>query len=166
MSNLTTEVDIGPVIMREALSTYPTGVCVVTSSCDGVLSGMTIGTFTSVSLDPPLVGFLPIRASTSWEKIHAAKSFGVNVLAADQVDISNRFAAPGDDNFVGADYSLTENGTPMINGCVAFFECDLYSVSDAGDHLFAMGLVKRADTGGEKNPLIFLSRSNGQFASK
>src|SRR5438093_9876778 len=95
---------------------------------------MAVGSFTSVSLDPPLVAFFPDRKSSSWPRIEQAGRFCVNVLASDQQELCNRFAAKGADKFEGLSYRLSANGSPVLEDVVAWIDCNLYAVSDDGDH--------------------------------
>ncbi|HEY4006745.1 MAG TPA: flavin reductase [Pseudonocardia sp.] len=150
---------------REVLGNYPTGVTVVTAIAgDGRPAGMAVGSFTSVSLDPPLIAFLPDRSSTSFPKIRAAKSFCVNVLAADQEDICRAFAARGGDKFAGVNWTRTESGAPRINGVAAWIDCEFESVSEAGDHYLVLGRVRELHSGGDRLPLVFFQGGYGRFA--
>lgn len=95
--------DVDQTEFRRILGHYPTGVCVVTALVDGGPIGLTIGSFTSVSLDPPLVGFLPARSSKTWPRIKAAGQFCANVLADNQSALPGRFASPTADRFADTD---------------------------------------------------------------
>ena len=113
-------VEIDPAIFRQVLGAYPTGVAVITAiDEEGAPAGMVVGTFTSVSLDPPLVGFLPDKKSSSWPVIEKAGRFCVNVLASDQQDVSRQVAAKGPDKFKGLDITVSENNLPVIAGSIA-----------------------------------------------
>src|SRR4051794_21215683 len=102
---------------REVLGQYPTGVCVVTAiDDDGAGSGFVVGSFTSVSLDPPLVAFFPDKRSTSWPKIHRGGKFCVNILSASQEDLCRQFAAKGGDKFSGVEWRRSGSGSPIIGG--------------------------------------------------
>lgn len=150
---------------RRVLGQYPTGVCVVTAlGKDGKASGMAVGSFTSVSLDPPLVAFLPDCSSTSWPKIEKAGKFCVNVLGASQLDICKRFASKADDKFEGLDYRLSKNGSPIIHNVIAWIDCDLHSVQLAGDHYVVMGTVSELQVEREGRPLIFFQGNYGEFS--
>jgi len=150
---------------RQVLASYPTGVTVVTAiGEDGNPAGMAVGTFTSVSLDPPLVAFLPDRSSTSFPKIRTASSFCVNVLAADQEDICRAFATRGGDKFAGVAWSPAGSGAPRLDGVAAWIDCDFESIADAGDHYFVLGRVRELDSHGERLPLVFFQGGYGKFA--
>lgn len=154
-----------PKWFREVLGKYPTGVCVVTAvQPDGSPAGMVVGTFTSVSLNPPLVGFLPDKSSTSWPKIHTAGKFCINVLGADQTDLCGRMASKAEDKFEGVAYSLTDNGSPLLQDVVAWIDCDLHSVTEAGDHYIVLGDVRQLHAEPEREPLIFCQGGYGQFS--
>jgi len=104
---------------RRVLGHYPTGVTVVTGVENGSPVGLAIGSFGSVSLDPPLVMFCPGKSSSSWPAIQRSGSFCVNVLADDQAAISSRFAGRDPDKFAGVEWSTRVTGSPVIDGCLA-----------------------------------------------
>lgn len=150
---------------RQVLGHYPTGVCIITASgADEVPVGLTVGSFTSVSLTPPLVGFFPDRSSTSWPKVEAAGRFCVNVLSARQNDVCRQFALKGGNKFDGITFRTSPNGSPIIKGCVAWIDCDLYSVHEAGDHYVVLGEVKELALESAELPLLFCQGSYGAFA--
>ncbi len=141
---------------RQVLGQVPTSVVVVTGfDADGVPQGITIGSFVSVSLDPPLVGFLPGTSSRTWAAIATAKKFTVNVLAANQGDLCWRFAKEADDRFAGVDWSPSGNGCPRLAGSIAVIDCDLESNDIYGDHHFAVGRVTDLDAAGTENAMAF-----------
>ncbi|WP_028925193.1 flavin reductase [Pseudonocardia acaciae] len=150
---------------RRVLGNYPTGVTVVTAiGDDGNPAGMAVGSFTSVSLDPPLVAFLPTKSSTSFPKIRTASSFCVNVLAADQEPLSRGFAARGGDKFAGVSWSRTPSGAPRLDGAAAWIDCEFESVQEAGDHYLVIGRVRHLDSDGERLPLVFFQGGYGRFS--
>lgn len=131
---------------RDVLGHFPTGVTVVTGvDAQGAPHGITIGSFVSVSLDPPLVGFLPGKNSRSWPLIAESGAFCVNILAAGQDDLCWRFAKePGegeDSKFSGVSWSTSTLGSPVLPGVIGWIDCTVESVSEAGDHWFVMGRV-------------------------
>ncbi|MFT4011276.1 MAG: flavin reductase [Nocardioidaceae bacterium] len=150
---------------RSVLGTFPTGVVVVTAVDDaGAPVGMTVGSFTSVSLSPPLVAFLPAKASTTFPAIRAAGSFCVNVLAADQVDLCRSFAVKGADKFQGVSWSPTGSGAPAIENSLAWIDCDIESIAEAGDHYMVTGRVRALDVAREgEPPMVFYRGGYGQF---
>ncbi len=135
----------------------PTSVVVVTGlDAKGVPHGITIGSFVSVSLDPPLVGFLPGVSSRSWSAIAESGRFCVNVLASDQEEICWRFAKESDDKFAGVAWSPAPGGGPLIDGCVAWIDCAVESETAAGDHWFVVGRVEAMDTApGATDAMVF-----------
>ena len=150
---------------RETLGHYPTGVAVVTGiAADGAPVGMVVGSFTSVSLDPPLVAFLPTKASGSWARLSAAERFCVNVLAADQEDLCRRFASRAPDKFDGVPWSPAPGGSPVLDGAVAWIECDHHQVVDGGDHWIVLGAVTDLAVARPALPLLFFQGGYGRFS--
>lgn len=157
---------IDPQWFRTVLGQYPTGVCAITAmDRDGRVSGMAVGSFTSVSLNPPLVAFLPDRSSTSWPKIESTGKFCVNVLSDQQLGVCKRFASKAEDKFAGLAYQLSDNGSPILEGVVAWIDCDLHSVQDAGDHYIVIGAVRELQIESEGSALLFYRGGYGGFAS-
>ena len=149
---------VNPAAFRHVLGHVPTSVAVVTAMVDGVPTGMTVGSFTSVSLDPPLVAFFAGYNSGSVAGIRQAGSFCVNVLTEDQQQICQTFAARGVDRFADIAWRVAGNGTPRLDGAMAWVECDLESVVDAGDHVIVMGRVTRLEAGrAEQRPMVFFN---------
>ncbi len=140
---------------RQVLGHFPTGVTVVTATLDGAPVGLAVGSFSSVSLDPPLVGFFPDRSSSSWPKIQAAGSFCVNILAEDQEDVCRRFAMKGDDKFSGLGWKAAASGAPVLDGVLAWIDCDIDQVVDAGDHFLVLGAVRELEVVHDAAPLVF-----------
>lgn len=156
---------IDPATFRQVLGSYPTGVCAITATgADGTPAALVVGSFTSVSLDPPLVGFLPDKGSSSWPLIEAAGQFCVNVLASDQMAVCRQLAAKGADKFAGLDVALSEHGHPVIANSIARIDCDLHSVIDAGDHWFVLGRVLGLETTRDDDPMLFYRGRYGGFA--
>jgi 3-hydroxy-9,10-secoandrosta-1,3,5(10)-triene-9,17-dione monooxygenase reductase component len=159
------ETSIDPGLFRQVLGSYPTGVCAITATgTDGNPVGMVIGSFTSVSLDPPLVGFLPDKSSSSWPQIEAAGHFCVNVLARDQQEVCRQLASKGSDKFAGLDYAPSDHGHPVFGGSIARIDCDLHAVIDAGDHWFVLGRVLGLETTRDDDPMLFYRGKYGGFA--
>ncbi|MEU1598942.1 flavin reductase [Streptomyces sp. NPDC005708] len=158
----TTAVD--PRWFRQVLGTYPTGVCVISAiHPDGAPVGMAVGSFTSVSLDPPLVAFLPDHSSTSWPKIRAAGRFCVNILGADQEHVCRAFASKAPNKFAGLGWRPGPSGLPVLDGVVAWIECDLDAVHTAGDHDIVIGRVTQMSLGNPTMPLVFFEGGYGRF---
>lgn len=150
---------------RDVMGTFPTGVTVVTADASDVgPSGMTIGSFTSVSLDPPLVAFLPAATAAAWPAIEAAGSFCVNVLAVDQVELCNRFATKGVDKFSGTDWiPAPVTGSPILAGAMSWIDCRIDAVHPAGDHVIVVGAVQALDHARDAEPLLFHGGSYGRI---
>lgn len=158
--------DIDARLYRDVLGNYPTGVVVITAiDIDGNPAGMAVGSFTSVSLDPPLVAFLPDKSSTSFPKIRTASSFCVNVLAADQEDLCRGFAMRGGDKFAGIDWKPTSSGAPRLEGVAAWIDCDFVSIAEAGDHYIVLGRVLELEAPGAGLPLVFFRGTYGHFSA-
>ena len=149
---------------RQVLGHFPTGVTVVTAApADGPV-GLAVGSFASVSLDPPLVAFFPDRGSSSWPKIEAAGAFCVNILAEDQEDVCRRFASKGDDKFAGLGWKPAASGAPVLDGVLAWIDCDIDEVLDAGDHFCVLGRVRDLEVAHDGAPLLFFRGGYGRFA--
>jgi flavin reductase (DIM6/NTAB) family NADH-FMN oxidoreductase RutF/DNA-binding IclR family transcriptional regulator len=150
---------------REVLGHLPTGVVVITAmKPDGQPAGMAVGSFTSVSLDPPLVAFLPARTSSSFPSIREASSFCVNVLSAKQEVVCRQFAVSGGDKFSGLDWTPSPSGAPLLDGVVAWIDCEFERVDEAGDHYIVLGRVTNLGTGVPTLPLLFFQGGYGGFA--
>jgi len=149
---------------RQVLGHFPTGVTVVTAVDDDGPVGMAIGSFTSVSLEPPQVLFCAGVASSSWARIRAAGRFCVNVLAEDQEDVCRVFASRADDKFAEVGWKHSGNGTPRIEGILAYIDCDIADVVTSGDHDIAIGAVTALDVVHEAGPLLFFRGGYGRFA--
>ena len=136
----TSEPAIEPRHFRETLGHYPTGVAVVTAVTEenGPV-GMVVGSFTSVSLDPPLVAFMPQKTSGTFELLRTATSFCVNVLSADQERLCRRFATSGADKFDGVTWEPAPSGAPVLSDVVAWIDCSYESIVEAGDHYIVVG---------------------------
>ncbi len=158
------ETSIDQATFREVLGSYPTGVCVITAlDAENKPTGMVVGTFTSVSLDPPLVGFLPDKKSTSWPLIEKAGRFCVNVLASNQQAICRQVSAKGPEKFVGVEYTLSEHGLPVLAESIARIECTIHSVTEAGDHYFVLGNVLSLEATRDDDPMLFYRGRFGGF---
>lgn len=142
---------------RHVLSHVPTSVVVVTGlTADGDRAGMAIGSFTSISLDPQLVGFYPTHASTSWPVIRDAGRFCVNVLAQGQTAMAGRFARSGGDKFEGlATSPAPHSGAPILDGIVAWIDCELDREIELGDHFLVVGRVIDLDVQNTDHPMVF-----------
>ena len=145
---------------RHVLSHVPTGVAVITGAGDDGPAGLAVGTFTSISLEPPLVGFFCDRGSTSWPPIRATGSFCANVLAADQGDVSARFARKGGRKFDGLDWTAAPfSGSPVLDGVLAWLDCRIEREVELGDHALVVGAPLELVVSGAGGPLVFFRGS-------
>ncbi|MBE0455657.1 MAG: flavin reductase [Roseovarius sp.] len=140
---------------RDVLGHYPTGVCAISAFVAGSPLAMVVGTFTSVSLEPPLIGFLPARSSETWQQLRHADVFCVNVLASDQAALCKRMATRGPDRFADVDWIKGSESELRIGGALAWILCHLASVTEAGDHDFVLGHVCATALVRDTAPLIF-----------
>lgn len=141
--------------LRNVLGNFCTGVTVVASVDDGEPVGMACQSFASLSLSPPLVLFCPSRASRSWARIARSGHFCVNVLAADQQDVSAVFGRPGESKFSGLDWSHSPNGAPVLDGVLTWVDCLVETVHSAGDHHVVVGRVTELGPARQARPLLF-----------
>ena len=140
---------------RDVLGQYASGVTVVTTLMGDVPVGMTCQSFTSVSLDPPLVAFLPMKTSRAFAAIRMTRRFCVNFLAAEQAEVSNVFASRDEDKFAGVDWEPAESGMPRLKGIVGWVDCVVQDVHEAGDHYLVIGRVEDLGHGDGDRPLLF-----------
>jgi flavin reductase (DIM6/NTAB) family NADH-FMN oxidoreductase RutF len=133
---------IDPADLRRALGTFATGVTVVTTTdADGRPRGFTANSFTSVSLDPPLILVCLAKMAASCPVFRAAQSFAVNILSEDQKAISAAFSSPAAERFAGVDWSGRATGCPVFSGVAAWLDCRMHEVVDAGDHCILIGRI-------------------------
>ena len=152
-----------PKTFRQCLGKFATGVTVVTcADQDGNPCGITANSFSSVSLDPPLVLWNIAKVSNSLSAYMNAKHFVINVLSTDQADLSSHFAKSDHTLFRDIEYSLSADGAPLLPGTLASFECRTHEIHDCGDHYIIIGEVLRF-TSSEKDPLLFYGGSYRQL---
>ena len=149
---------------RRVLGHYPTGVCAITAMSGGHPVGMIVGSFTSVSLDPPLVAFMPDQKSTTWPAIAAAGKFCVNVLSDRQLGVCRALSTKATDKFQTVSYRMSDSDLPILNDIVAWIDCALHAVHEAGDHVIAVGEVRALDVERSQPPLLFCKGAYGSFA--
>ncbi|GAA3231151.1 hypothetical protein GCM10017691_24810 [Pseudonocardia petroleophila] len=121
---------------------------------DGPL-GFTCQSFSSLSLEPPLVSFAPSRTSTTWPRIREVGAFCVNVLAADHQELSSGFARSGVDKFAGVSWRPAPSGAPVLDGVSAWIDCALRDEFDGGDHTIVVGQVQDLGADAARLPLLF-----------
>ncbi|MFP5512637.1 MAG: flavin reductase family protein [Alphaproteobacteria bacterium] len=160
---MTTEQPIDPLAFRSALGCFATGIAVITTIApDGLPLGVTVNSFSSVSLDPPLVQFCLGRAAMSFDAFNVAPHFAVNILAADQEELSNRFSRRDlQERWAGLETTTGRGGVRLLTGCLATLECDREHLLDGGDHVIVLGRVRRLTSREDGDPLLYF---RGRYA--
>ena len=147
--------------LREALGNFVTGVTVITTRHDDELHGLTANSFSSISLDPPLVLFSLSRTADCFAAFESVDFFAVNVLRSDQEALSTRFATKDADKWSNVAWRPGEGGCPLLDGAIATFECRVWARHEGGDHIIYVGEVVTFDQGREGEPLAFF---RGRYA--
>jgi len=141
---------IEPRLLRDAFGAFLTGVTVVTTFNDEMAPiGFTANSFTSVSLDPPLLLVCLAKTSRNFQTLMTCKGFAVNILAEDQKDVSNTFARPVEDRFAAVDWQTGPFGSPVFADVAAWFDCSAHDRVDAGDHIVLIGRVESFENSGK-----------------
>lgn len=162
----TDQPEVDPGEFRRVLGHFPTGVTVVTAAPESGPIGVAIGSFASISLDPPLVGFFLGTESSSGAAIQEAGHFCVNVLSHDQLELCGVMASRGDDKFAEVDWAAAPTtGAPMLPGVHAVIDCELERVVELGDHNLIVGQVQHLDTASDSPPMVFYRGNYGTFGS-
>lgn len=146
---------IPPQRMREVAGSFCSGVVVVSAVGPGGPFGLTCQSFASLSLDPPLVTFAVARTSRTWPRIRDVGSFCVNILAAEQRELSQQFSRSGTDKFAGVEWFPSPQGAPVLEGVISWIDCVLRHEHDGGDHTIIIGEVRDLATVGDRRPLLF-----------
>ncbi|QGN53566.1 alpha/beta fold hydrolase [Novosphingobium sp. Gsoil 351] len=142
--------------LRDGLGCFATGITIITTTdADGRPVGLTANSFTSVSLDPPLLLVCIANTAASAPILREAQHFGVNVLQIGQQPASNRFAGKAEDRFSATAWSPGETGVPLLDGSLGSFECTRHAVHEAGDHFILIGEVVRAQFEPRRDPLLY-----------
>lgn len=142
--------------LRDAFGCFATGVTIVTAAAaDGTPVGLTVSSFSSVSLEPPLLLVCPARDAGSTALLEKATRFAVNVLGSEDKDVSTLFATKGADRFEAGDWATTESGLPVLERALATFECTRHAVHDGGDHLILIGKIIHARYHSGDDPLLY-----------
>jgi flavin reductase (DIM6/NTAB) family NADH-FMN oxidoreductase RutF len=148
---------------RQVLGHFCTGVVIIAGAHDRTPVGLTVQSFTSLSLDPPLVGFAVGRGSSTWPRLRQAGAFSANILAEDQEALCRAFATSGADKFAGVGWRPGATGAPIINDVLGWIECRIEVEHDAGDHVLVIGRVVDLDIEREGKPLLFFRGGFGRF---
>lgn len=146
--------DLTPQRFREVMAHVPTAVAIVAGIVDNRPKGLSVGTFVPVSLEPPLVGFFVATTSKSWPPIHGAGAFAVSILGHDQQTVSSQFAVSDSDKFAGVDWRAAPSGHPIVAGSVAWVDCEIERIVEAGDHLLVLGRVLDMGVEAGQAPLL------------
>jgi 3-hydroxy-9,10-secoandrosta-1,3,5(10)-triene-9,17-dione monooxygenase reductase component len=146
-------------LFRATLSHFPSGVVVITGfDADGVPAGLTCQSFTSLSLDPPLVLIAPAKTSRSWPRIASGHRFAINILGAGHREISGMFARSGGDKFAEIPWRVSAENLPVLDDAIAVIECEIDAVHHGGDHWVVIGAVRAIGTRAgdtDPEPLVF-----------
>ncbi|WP_426112004.1 flavin reductase family protein [Pseudomonas sp. DSP3-2-2] len=153
---------IDPKALRQAFGTFATGVTVITTQDEnGLPRGMTANSFTSVSLDPPLLLVCVGKAAASYKAFSESECFAVNFLHEDQIHVSNKFASKAIDKFESVEHDRVHTGAPILADSLTWFDCTTYSRVDAGDHVVLIGQIQAFGTS-PRSPLCF---NRGSYAA-
>jgi len=155
MTTIDIDARFDPHELRSALGRFATGIAVVMARDEDGPIGVTVNSFSSVSLDPPLVLFCMARSLHSLKRLEKAKAYSVNILLGHQQEISNRFARPGEDKFSGTHWEIGPSGAPRLVPAHAVFECVPYAHYDGGDHVIFVGRVVHLHAEGNGDPLLY-----------
>jgi len=148
---------------RQVLGHFCTGVVIIAGQHEGSPVGLTVQSFTSLSLDPPLVSFAVGRGSSTWPKLREAGSFSANILAEDQEALCRAFAASGIDKFDGVGWRPGVTSSPILDDVIGYVECRIDAEHDAGDHILVIGHVLELDIVRKGKPLLFYRGGFGRF---
>ncbi|HWS48373.1 MAG TPA: flavin reductase family protein [Acidimicrobiia bacterium] len=152
-----------PATYRTVLGHYATGVALITAMHDGEPVGMACNSFTSLSLEPPLVLFCAAKDSSTWPRIQAAGRWAANILGEDGEELCRLFAQRGADRFAHVAYTAGRSGAPVLHDALAFVDCETAAEHDAGDHLIVVGSVLELGYAAHGKPLIFYRGGYGRF---
>jgi 3-hydroxy-9,10-secoandrosta-1,3,5(10)-triene-9,17-dione monooxygenase reductase component len=148
---------------RETLGHFVTGVTIITALDGDEPVGMAANSFTSVSLDPPLVLFCAAHSSTTWPRIRGARTFTVNILDERQEDLCRLFAQKGVDRFGQVGWRPGAGGSPVLDGVHAYIDCDIWAEYEGGDHMIVVGRVLDLGISAEAGPLLFYRGTYGRL---
>jgi flavin reductase (DIM6/NTAB) family NADH-FMN oxidoreductase RutF len=151
---------------RDVLGRFATGVVAITGIAPdtGTPTGLAANSFTSVSLDPPLVAFCVAHTSSTWPRLRPADRLCVNILSEPQLDVCRKLAAKGGDKFADLDWTTSPGGAPVLKDALAWIECTVEDEHLAGDHLIVVSRVHHLDTHNDGPPLLFYQGTYGRFA--
>ena len=149
---------------RRVLGQFATGVTVITAMDGEEPAGVVANSFTSVSLDPPLVLFCVARTSSTWPRIERARRFAVNILGEHQEETSRLFATRDVDRFASVEWHVGVGGSPVLEDCLAYLDCEFWAEYDGGDHIIVVGRVLDLGVPREAGPLLFFQGKYARLA--
>jgi flavin reductase (DIM6/NTAB) family NADH-FMN oxidoreductase RutF len=152
---LTTNQDLDPAKLREAFGVFPSGVVAVAAEVDDALIGLAASSFTSVSLDPPLVSFSVANSSQTWPTLRRAAHLGLTVLADHHGDVCRQLAGPVEHRFDGVPVTTTDDGAVLLDEGLARFDTTVYREVEAGDHTIVLLELHAVEQSGTSLPLVF-----------
>lgn len=150
---------------RRVMGQFATGVTIITAMDDGEPVGVAANSFTSVSLDPPLVLFCVARTSSTWPRIERARKFVVNILGEHQEELCKLFATKGVDRFAQVEWHKSVGGSPVLHDTLAYVDCEFWAEYDGGDHIIVVGRVIDLGVERDAGPLIFFRGQYGRIAT-
>ena len=165
MTSLHTNQDLDPRALRDAFGVFPSGVVAVAAEIDGRLTGLAASSFTSVSLDPPLVSFSVAKTSKTWPDLRRAAHLGLTVLAEHHAEVCRQLAGPVDERFDGVALSASDDGAVTLDEGLAQFDCTIYQEVEAGDHVLVL-LRLHAVEHSVGQPLVFHRSGFGRLAGE
>lgn len=148
---------------KQALGHFASGVTIVTMADGDDLTGLTVSAFCSVSLEPPYILICINNVSSALTILHKTNRFAVNMLAADQIDLSNHFASRIEDKFANIEHHAGSLGVPLLDGVMAQLECSVVNEFPGGDHTIIIGRVDSATLDESKQPLLYYHGQYGAF---
>ncbi|MEV0568801.1 flavin reductase family protein [Dactylosporangium sp. NPDC050588] len=154
-----------PTELRRVFGAFPSGVTAVAALVDGVPVGLAASSFTSVSLEPPLVSICIARTSSTWPRLRRAGRLGVSVLSARQAHLGRQLSARGGDRFAGVTWRATHGGEILLDGACAWLDCSIDREIEAGDHDIVLLRVHALDADRGVPPLVFHQSRFGQLDS-
>jgi flavin reductase (DIM6/NTAB) family NADH-FMN oxidoreductase RutF len=168
LGGLTTNQDLDPARLRQAFGVFPSGVVAVAAEVDGALVGLAASSFTSVSLDPPLVSFSVAKTSKTWPDLRRAAHVGVTVLAEHHGQVCRQLAGAVEHRFDGVPVRVNDDGAVLLEEGLARFDCSLYREVGAGDHVLVLlrlhGVEHDAEESLPGSPLVFHRSAFGRLS--
>jgi len=163
VSRLRTNQDLDPQRLRQAFGVFPSGVVAVAAEVDGQLTGLAASSFTTVSLEPPLVSFSIAATSKTWPDLRRSPHLGVTVLAEHHGQVCRQLAGPVAERFEGIAATIGEGGAVLLDDGIAHFDCTVHDEVEAGDHVIVL-LRLHAVAHGAGRPLVFHRSAFGRLA--